>query len=292
MIVNFNGGDLTPSCLASLSESEFAPSAVLVIDNASTDGSKETLQPEHGKSIELIANNENLGFAKACNQGMKRACELGADFVFLFNNDARLESNALGTLVEAAGRHPKAGLLGGKIYFGDGPKLWCAGMNVGFYPNLQDLRGFGKVDVGKFDVEEKVDALTGCGLLIRRAFIDEGGIFDEDFFVYVEDLELSLRAQSTGWTCLYVPAAVFYHDAGSTSGQGYSAWRKYMLAYNLVLFLKKQGNIRLWLSFLILDVLCWPFVLLVAILTGRSSGALAKGRGLLHAFLNTAANPG
>lgn len=282
---------MTPTCLASLQENDQPLFATIVVDNASTDGSRDDLETLDGKSIELIKNSENVGFAKACNQAMLRACELGADFAFLCNNDARLKPDALTELISAATKNPKAALIGGKIYFGDGPNLWCAGMNVGFYPNLQELRGFGKADDGQFDTEEDVDALTGCGLLLRREFIEAGGYFDEDFFVYVEDLELSLRAKSMGWTCRYVPTSIFYHDAGSTSGQGYSAWRKYMLAYNLVVFLKKRGTAKLWISFLILDVLCWPLVLLSAIARGRVPGALAKARGLLHAFLNRDFNP-
>lgn len=291
IIVNFNGGDLTPDCLASLRQSEFLPTTTIVIDNASTDGSRELLASMSDDNLQLIINDVNVGFAKACNQGMKEAVASGADFVLLQNNDARLQPNALSELLKAAAQYPKAALLGGKIYLGEGPKLWCAGMNVGFYPNLQDLRGFGQMDQGQFDAAGDVDALTGCGLLIRREFIEDGGYFDEDFFVYVEDLELSLRARSSGWVCRYVPTAVLYHDAGSTSGQGYSPWRKYMLAYNLVVFLRKQKQAKLWFYFMILDVLCWPLVLAISLLKGQSAGALAKARGMFHALMHKPAQP-
>ena len=285
IIVNFNGGSLTAACLDSLARSTHQPERIYLVDNASTDGSLDALRrrPEH--QLEFIVNEDNLGFARACNQGMERALEEGFDFVFLLNNDARLEPEALARLLDAAHRHPKAGLLSGKIYLGDGPVLWSAGMDVGFHPNLQRLRGFGVRDCGQFDKEETVAALTGCALLMRTSFLRSVGLFDEEFFVYVEDLELSLRAKDAGWTCLHVPGARFHHDAGSTSGQGYSPWRKYMLAYNLVLFLRKRRSFSLWLAFWLFDVLCWPGVFILAILKGRQKGALAKGRGFLDALL-------
>ena len=164
-------------------------------------------------------------------------------------------------------------------------------MDVGFFPNLQKLRGFMTPDRGAFDQVEDVPALTGCGLLLSRAFLEETGGFDESFFVYVEDLELSERGRKMGWQPLYVPGAKIFHDAGSTSGQGYSPWRKYMLAFNLVLFLRKHGTFSLWLAFWLLDVLCWPLVLAAAILTGRARGALAKGRGLAHGLFGMKASP-
>ncbi len=291
VLVNFNGGDLTFSCLRHLGESSLTPAITIIIDNASTDGSADSLRSIRSNDLEVICNSENLGFAKACNQGIRRALELPVDFVFLLNNDARLAPDALKYLVHAAVEQPKAGLLGGKIFLDDGPKLWCAGVDVGFFPNLQDLRGFGKEDVGQFDREEKVGALTGCGLLLRRAFLEAGGLFDEDFFVYVEDLELSIRGKKMGWDCLYVPKAELFHAAGSTSGRGYGPWRKYMVAYNLILFLKKQGNWALWGAFLLLDVLCWPLVLVAGILRGRTKGVLAKGLGLIHGLFGFQPRP-
>ena len=303
VIVNWNGGDLLLWCLASLSASEFAVTSVVLVDNASSDGSTErgvARCGDLGIAVEVISNPENRGFAVACNQGMRRALEAGADFVFLLNNDASVRPDTIRRLVDAADRNPDAGLLAGKIIFPSAktesqssPRIWCAGVDVGFFPNIQRLRGRGECDrSGRYADERPVDALTGCGLLIRREVLERVGLFDEDYFVYVEDLDLSTRTRRAGFTCLYVPDAVMEHRASSSTGGGYAAWRKYMVAYGVVLYLRKLGTLRLWTAFLLIDMLGWPVLFVLSVFTSRRRGVLAKGCGMIDALLRRPARPG
>ncbi len=290
VLVNWNGGELTRGCLEHLPGKGFGD--VVVVDNGSTDGSVATVAAFiAAHEGELVRNPDNRGFARAANQGMRLALERGADLVFLLNNDARMDEGTLPALLEAARRRPEAGLLAGKILDGRGEKLWCAGVDLGFHHNLQHMRGHGRPDRGEFDREEEVDALTGCGLLIRRALIEEIGYLDEALFVYVEDIDYALRARDAGWKVLYVPTAVMTHDASSASGGGYNAWRKYMVAYDLVLVVKKRRSARLWCAFVLIELLGWPLLLAVAILRGRVHAAWAKGRGMWRALIGRPARP-
>ncbi len=289
--VNWNGGDLTRRSLASAAASRRRPDAIYLVDNGSVDDSLDGLEEAvDGIPLHVFRNDSNLGFARAVNRGIRAAIADGADAVFLLNNDALLGEGTLGALLEAALRHPDGGLFAPKILAPDG-RIWCAGMDVGFHANLQKLRGLGRPDRGQFDREEPVDALTGCGLLIRREVFEEVGDFDEDFFVYVEDLDFCLRARSAGFLCVHVPGSCMIHAASSSTGGGYGAWRKHMLAYNLVTLLKKRGTPSLWGAFLLVELAGWPLLLLSSFFRNRTPAVLAKGRGMWRALLGGQPDP-
>ncbi len=283
--VNWNGGELTRQSLASAAAGRRRPDAIYLVDNGSVDDSLSGVaEAANGIPLHILRNEANLGFAKAVNRGIRAALADGADAVFLLNNDALLDEETLESLLDAVPRHPRGGLFAPKILSPDG-RIWCAGMDVGLHPNLQRLRGLGRPDVGQFDREEPVDALTGCGLLILRKVLEEVGDFDEDFFVYVEDLDLCLRARSAGFLCVHVPGSCMIHAASSSTGGGYGAWRKHMLAYNLVTLLKKRGTPSLWGAFVLVELAGWPILLLSSFFRGRTRAVLAKGRGMWKAFL-------
>ncbi|MCB1282309.1 MAG: hypothetical protein KDB18_12385, partial [Salinibacterium sp.] len=118
------------------------------------------------------------------------------------------------------------------------------------------------------------------------ALIARVGAFDEAYFVYLEDIDLCLRARAAERACRYVPSAVMVHDASASSGGGYGAWRKHMVAYNLVLLLRRRGTPKLWMAFWVLEVLAWPLLFVSAAFRGRTRAALAKARGTWKALLH------
>lgn len=284
IIVNWNGGLYVLRCLESVKLVRPMVDHVVVVDNGSHDGSADACARYYPEAI-ILRNPENLGFAAACNQGMKHALDLGVDFVFLLNNDAELRPETISHLVEAAERRPECGLFAGKILTDDGRRIWCAGVDVGFFPNLQRLRGFNQPDRGQFESEQEVSALTGCGLLIRRTLLEEVGFFDTDFFVYLEDIDLAWRARKKGMKSLYVPQAVMQHAFSASTGGGYSPMRKYMAAYNLVLFLKKHRSFDRWAAFIVFEILLWPVLYLWSLIRGQSHVAIAKWKGTWSALL-------
>jgi GT2 family glycosyltransferase len=284
VVVNWNGGLYVLRCLDSAQKSDVAVDQLVVVDNGSADGSPEAIGRYHPE-VDLVVNPENRGFAAACNQGIERALARGAEFVFLLNSDAELRADTLTHLLDAAERNPNAGMLAGKILTDGGKKIWCAGLEVGFFPNLQRMRGFFQRDVGQYDTETDVPALTGCGLLIRRSLVEKIGLFDPRFFVYCEDIDLAIRAEAAGLKCRYVPAAVMYHDYGMSTGGGYSPWRKYLLSYHLVVFVRKHPTPARWFAFIVFEVLLWPVLFLWSVVRGHGKAAIAKWRGTWSALL-------
>lgn len=285
VVVNWNGGEMVLEALESAKASQEVEVVLHVVDNGSTDGSADAIEGRF-PAARVHRTGRNLGFAAGANVGLRACLEEDAAWAFLLNNDATLDPDALGELVRAAGEHPEAGLLAGRIYLDRAAdRLWCCGVTLGFWPNLCRLRGNGRSGRGRYEQPEWVHSFTGCGLLIGRAVLDEVGLLDEDYFVYVEDADYCVRAQKRGFRCRYVPSAVMEHGASQSTGGGYAAARKYLTGYGSVLFLKRHGRVHWWAGFLVFDVLLYPLLLLSASVRGRLRGALGKGRGMWHGLV-------
>jgi GT2 family glycosyltransferase len=222
IIVNWNRRDLLRACLASLARQEGLPAGgleTIVVDNGSSDGSREMLEREFGRDPRLrlrsIANTENRGFCAANNQGIAAA---RGDLVALLNNDAEAGPSWLSSLRGAFHDRPDVGMAASKILvFEDPRRIDKAGHLI--YPDGQNRgRGSGELDHGQYDTPEEILWPDGCAAMYRREMLDSIGGFDEDFFAYADDAELGLRARIAGWKCLYVPEAVVRHHRGATLG--------------------------------------------------------------------------
>jgi len=282
VVVNWNGRVTTLRCLRNLQETLPEGAVVHLVDNGSTDGSVGEIRAEFPEVL-LHENAANLGFSAGANVGIRAALDEGAEWVLLQNNDATLRESTVPAFLEAAGRHPEAGLFGGRIYHNEEEDLlWCCGVSMGWAPNLSRLRGHMRRGEGRHLDEEEVESLTGCGLFVHRSVWERIGLLDEQWFVYVEDADFCARARKAGFRCIYVPDAVLEHFGSGSTGGGYSKVRKYLTAYGSVLYLKRHGGLSLWVGFLFLDVLLWFPLLFLAALRGRGGAVLAKGRGILH----------
>jgi GT2 family glycosyltransferase len=220
VIVTWNRMDLLRSCLQSLTRQNLnQPFDVVVVDNASDDGSSEMVLTEYGKStkfqVNLIRNPGNRGFCAANNQGFAAS---DSEFVALLNNDAEAEPDWLAKLASAFDGRPDVGMAASKILVYEDPRrIDKAGHLI--YPDGQNRgRGSGELDEGQYDRVEEILWPDGCAAMYRRAMLDEIGGFDEDFFAYADDAELGLRARIAGWKCLYIPDAVVRHHRGATLG--------------------------------------------------------------------------
>jgi GT2 family glycosyltransferase len=220
VVVTWNRRSLLESCLQSLTQQNLnQPFEVVVVDNASDDGSPEMVLKEYGKSTifraQLIRNPENRGFCAANNQGFAAS---DSEFVALLNNDAEAEPNWLEKLASAFEGRPDVGMAASKILVHEDPRrIDKAGHLI--YPDGQNRgRGSGELDEGQYDRVEEILWPDGCAAMYRRAMLDQIGGFDEDFFAYADDAELGLRARIAGWKCLYIPEAVVQHHRGATLG--------------------------------------------------------------------------
>ncbi len=283
VVVNWNGGAANVACLSSLRANGLRAQHIHFIDNGSTDGSV-ALAEATAPGLLIEQTGSNLGFAAAANRGLRAAWQAGADAVLLMNNDAVAAQDCVAALVQVARKDPQYGLYGPRIYADRAAdRLWCCGVRLGAGPNLGTLRGHGARGRGRFERDQTVDALTGCGLLLLRAVADAVGELDESYFVYVEDADYCARARKAGFQPRYVAKAVMEHAGAGSTGGGYGAARKYLTAHGTVLYLKRHGTAAQWLCWLLFDVLAWPLVFLAAVPRGRAGGAWGKLCGTLAA---------
>lgn len=240
IVINWRLKEETVECLRSVEQSS-VQCRMIVVDNGSGDGSVEYIV-QHCPQAEVIALPSNCGFAVACNQAIWLALrDATCEFIMLLNNDATIHPQAISELLRTAQANPEAGILGPKVYYRDRPDvIWYAGARRRML--LASDTGRGHIDRGQFNQVRQVDYVFGCALLIRRHVFEQIGVFDEQFFLYLEDLDFSLRVQRAGFALLFVPHAHVWH-AGSASTADNHEWRMFHLMRSSVLFLKKYGGV-------------------------------------------------
>ena len=213
IIVNYNGMEYLPVCLESLFKTDYPLFSVSLVDNDSRDGSPEWVK-EKFPEVRLVRNNQNLGFGKANNIGIEKSC---APYVALLNNDTVVEKGWLKLLVETARKDPSVAATCSKLLFlrnsrvvngvGGGMNYVGYGYDIGAY----------EVDNGQFNEEKDVFFPTAAACVFKRSAFEEAGGFDEQFFMYHEDVDLGWRLRLKGYCIKCVPRSVVYHVFGGTS---------------------------------------------------------------------------
>ncbi len=232
LIVSYNTRDLTLACIRSVIEqTKHVLYEIIVVDNASKDGSAEAIaqafSPSDFPQVRLVIPEKNLGFAGGNNLAGEMA---SGDYILLLNPDTVILDAAIDKVVAFAKAHPEAGIVGGRTYFADGvtlnpnschgrPTYWslfC--MGTGLSSAFRRSAWFDPESLGKWqrDMVKKVDAVTGCFLLIETALWKRLGGFDLNFFMYSEDTDLCLRTWNLGRSCLICPDARLIHYGGQS----------------------------------------------------------------------------
>jgi N-acetylglucosaminyl-diphospho-decaprenol L-rhamnosyltransferase len=226
VIVSYQVRGLLERCLASLGNYRSPLSLeVLVVDNASPDGSAEMVR-DCFPAVHLVANAENRGFSAANNQALRQA---RGRYVMLLNPDAEVEPGALDALVRFMDSHPRAGACGPKLVYGDGSLQYSAFM----FPSLAQIyfdlfpanwrllesRLNGRYPRKLYSAARPfpIDHPLGAAFLVRRAVTEQVGLLDEDFFIYAEEIDWAWRIRRAGWEIWCVPGAeIVHHEAQST----------------------------------------------------------------------------
>jgi GT2 family glycosyltransferase len=210
VILNTNRRADTLACLASLRASNYSNHQALVLDNASTDGSVEAIRAEFPEA-RVLCLERNLGYAGNNNVGIGEALKLGAEWVWVLNEDVVVAPDALSQMMALAARQPGAGTLGPLVYHASEPTvIQTAGGQLDRRWHSYH-RGQNQPDTGQYTRPELVDWISGCAILVRRAAIEQAGVLDERYFYYWEETEWCLRLRRHGWQAWCVPAARAWH---------------------------------------------------------------------------------
>lgn len=240
--LNWNRPKDTIACLDSLALQTYSDLRTLVVDNGSSDDSIVQIRAAHPEVL-VLENQENSGFARGTNLGVKLALQEGAAYVFVLNNDTELALDAIQILFEHY--QEDTGLLAPIIYYADAPQIvWSLGGIL--RPQLLEARGDarGEEDSGQWPVVIDRDFVPACGLLISRQVFERVGYFDERFFMYYEDLDFSLRVRQTGLRNQIVTTAKMWHKVSVSSGGSDSPNERYWMARSSVLYFGKHARLQ------------------------------------------------
>lgn len=227
VVLNWNGWADTLECLDALKECSYPNLTVIVVDNGSTDDSVARIKAAH-PDILLLDSRNNLGFSGGNNIGIRRALEIGADYIWLLNNDTRPAPDALCALVAKADSDNSIGAVASICYYADEPskvQAW-AGSRVNLWI------GYGRLYTEPHG-DDSFDSLNGTSMLVARDAIEDVGLLDEGFFLYWEDTEFCLRLRKKGWRIAAAPGSRVLHKVNASTGGNKIVLDRYQTASGL-----------------------------------------------------------
>jgi GT2 family glycosyltransferase len=240
IVLNWNLREDLAECLASLEEQTYRNVQVIVVDNASDDGSAEMVRAKF-PGVHLIVNERNLGFAGGNNVGLRYALRQGAEYSLLLNNDTTVDAEMVARLVAVAEAEDSVGVLGPKILYYGSEHVWYLGHRMHRWlpvPRRVDPR-LGEKPGSPAGFE--VDYVSGCGMLIRREALEQTGLLDEKLFMHYEDADFCRRVRQAGFGIGCVPEARMWHKVSQSSQREAPVVRQ-AKARNRVLFYRKYRH--------------------------------------------------
>lgn len=279
VIPNWNGSKMLQHCLESLAEQTFTDFSVIVVDNGSTDDTEDMLTRDY-PSVNLIKFSYNTGFSVAVNAGIEKA---QADLVLLLNNDMEVAPNCLEELHLAALKYKEYDFFALKMLsFSERHILDGAGDAV-FRGGVGYRLGTQESDSPKYSDDRDVFGACGGAALYRKGFFVRTGLFDADFFAYLEDVDLNIRARRLGLQCMYLSKAIVYHIGSATSGSKINAFTiRLSTRNNLNLLIKNYPAsyfIRFGAALFVYQVMWFVFCC-------KKMMLLAWAKGVFEAFQN------
>jgi len=229
VILHWNNYFGLVECLSSLREITYPNYDIIIVNNGSkTRLYLSTIQGTADHVAAVVETQENLGYARGNNLGIKEALRRGTDYILLLNDDTVVSPEFLDTLVNAAERHHDVGILGPKIYHYDEPeRIWFVGARFDGHLCRVSFPGAGQIDNGQFEKPREADFITGCAMLVKREVIERIGTLDGRFFLYWEDVDFGVRAKKADIRSLVVPASKIWHKVSSSSGGADSPLKAY-----------------------------------------------------------------
>jgi GT2 family glycosyltransferase len=258
IILNWNQPKLTIECIKSLAKCRIPKEYKIynvVVDNGSSDDSVSLFR-KLGGNLKILETGKNLGFAGGNNVGIKYALENGADYILILNNDIEVQSGLIANLLMAIEKSEDIGIVSPKMYFakgyefhkkykksGLGKVIWYAGGVIDWKNVYGTNRGVDEIDKGQYNKSVDIDFATGACMMVNAKALKEVGLFNEKYYLYMEDVELSQRMKAKNWKILYGPKAVLWHKVSQSSGIG-SDLNDYFITRNRLMFGFKYAALK------------------------------------------------
>ncbi len=245
VVPNWNGEQELPGALDAILAQSYKDYTLVIVDNGSTDGSRNIIERYQKKDtrIRAIYNDKNYGFTGAMNPGLELAIQEKADYVAGCNNDAKPDKDWLKHLANFLDKNPDYGTAACKLLHADGKTIDSTGDLYSVW-GLPYPRGRDEPNSKKYDNQTDIFGASGGASMYRVKMLEQVGVFDQDFFAYYEDIDLSFRAQLAGWKTAFVPKSIVYHEQGTTSARikGFTT-QQYMKNIPMVLIKDVPGRL-------------------------------------------------
>lgn len=234
VICNYNKKDYVTECIQSVTESVFRDFDIIVVDNASTDGSPECIRARFGEQVKLLENGENLGGSGGFNRGIRHALEQGYEYIWCLDNDVLVDENAVGELYAFLEGHPEAGMAGSKVYHMENPDyVQQFGIDIVWEEYCCEAKYSGLREDGSMPEVVYSDAVAACSVLVRASLIREIGPLPEENFLYWDDTEWGIRCNLAGFKVASVGSSKILHSMGAKKESVntfplYYAWRNWI----------------------------------------------------------------
>ncbi len=283
VIPNWNLKNDLAECLDSLLANHYPDLHIVVIDNASSDGSAEFISSQY-PLVRVIRLDQNRGYAGALNIGIEMAQEIRIDFILALNNDTVIPPGAIDRLVQRMLEDPTVGVVAPKVLYAANPQIIFS-LGDRRYPFIPLPVGYGykKKDGPRYAGVMEFDYVTGCAMLIRRSVIDQIGSFDTSMFMYYEDADFCRRARDAGWRIVCDGGTTILHKAQLSSKNDRAGTLK-TRTHNRVWFYRRypHGPFR-WVTYAMLWVIAF-WKLLAYHINGKSELASSYWQGFLQGW--------
>ena len=281
VVLNYRTAEQTWLAVRSLQTSSRVPDRIFVVDNGSGDDSCSMLRASL-ENVEVIETGANLGFSGGCNAGIRAALSAGAEYVLLVNSDVVLAPDAIEHLLAGMRADSRLGIAGPLLLSREEPgRIASAGIDYSRRSGRMRQRASGRIVAALAADQGRVDAVSGCVMMVRRSVFASIGLLDEDYFFSFEDIDFCLRAADNGFRSACLHGSVAYHEGGRTIGRG-STRRVYFATRNhLRLDARAGAPVARTLRIATVIALNAAYVLLAGE-TPRLRGLAAVARGAWH----------
>ena len=280
VILNWNAKAVLRECIESVKQSTHPLHEIIVVDNASTDGSAEMVKDLYSDVI-VLQNPENFGVPKGKNVGIARAIQNNIDYVYTIDNDLIIEPETIAQLVSLMEKNGDIGCAGSIIYHYDRPDIiFSAGQYIDWTQNIVSTRGANERDVGQLEPCARVDYVGAGAMLTRKSVFQQIGLLDPGFIGYgYEDTDFGLRVNRAGYNVVCFTRSKVWHRPFTGIGR-YSFKKKYLEARNAIRFARMYGTRRNWAKFSFYVVAGLFYAAIREGSRGNIMGVIGKAKGL------------